>query len=118
MKKSGIVSSPSKKKSTIFRYTKLLRLYVKLTYVFYEGRLKSSWTGGSALLLCRGRFKRTLFRMAEQLRGPFEKFVDSLYYSVYVFEKWVQRCKKCIACQGRDFQKETVTAPPQSSDLE
>jgi hypothetical protein len=22
------------------------------------------------------RFKRTLFRMVEQLRGPFEKFVD------------------------------------------
>jgi hypothetical protein len=28
-----------------------------------------------------GRFKRTLFRMAKQLRGPFEKFVDSPYYS-------------------------------------
>jgi hypothetical protein len=27
--------------------------------------------------LSHGRFKRTLFRMAEQLRGPFEKFVDS-----------------------------------------
>jgi len=23
--------------------------------VFYKGRLKSSWTGGSALMLCRGR---------------------------------------------------------------
>jgi hypothetical protein len=23
-----------------------------------------------------GRFKRTLFSMAEQLRGPFEKFLD------------------------------------------
>jgi hypothetical protein len=32
------------------------------------------------------------------------------------FEKWVERCKKCIACQGRYFEKETVTAPPQSSD--
>jgi hypothetical protein len=30
--------------------------------------------------LSYGRFKRTLFRMAEQ-RGPFEKFVDSPYYS-------------------------------------
>jgi len=28
--------------------------------------------------------------MAEQLRGPFENFVDSPYYSVYVFEKWVE----------------------------
>jgi len=26
--------------------------------------------------------------MAEQLQGPFEEFVDSSYYSVYVFEKW------------------------------
>jgi len=35
----------------------------------------------------------------------------------HVFEKWVERCKKCIACQGRYFEKETVTSPPQSSDL-
>jgi hypothetical protein len=35
-----------------------------------------------------------------------------------VFEKWVERCKKCIACQERYFEKETVTAPPQSSDSE
>jgi hypothetical protein len=28
-----------------------------------------------------GRFKRTLFMMAEQLGGPFEKFVDSPYYT-------------------------------------
>jgi hypothetical protein len=33
----------------------------------------------------------------------------------HVFEKWVERCRKCIACQGRYFEKETVTAPPQSS---
>jgi hypothetical protein len=63
-----------------------------------------------------GRFKITLFRMAEQLRGPFEKFLDSPYYSVYVFEKWVKRCKKCIAWEGSSFEKETVTAPPQRSD--
>jgi hypothetical protein len=30
----------------------------------------------------------------------------------HVFEKWVERCKKCIACQERYFEKETVTAPP------
>jgi hypothetical protein len=36
----------------------------------------------------------------------------------HVFEKWVQRCKKYIACQGRYFEKDTVTAPPQSSDPE
>jgi hypothetical protein len=36
----------------------------------------------------------------------------------YVFEKWVEHCKKGIACQGRYFEEETVTAPPQSSDSE
>jgi hypothetical protein len=36
----------------------------------------------------------------------------------HVFEKWVERCKKCIALQGRYFEKETVTAPPQRSDSE
>jgi hypothetical protein len=36
----------------------------------------------------------------------------------HVFEKWVERCKKCIACQGRYFEKETITALPQSSDSE
>jgi len=30
----------------------------------------------------------------------------------------VERCKKCIACQGRYFEKETVTAPPQNFDSE
>jgi hypothetical protein len=34
----------------------------------------------------------------------------------HVFEKWVERCRKCIACQGRYFEKETVIAPPRSSD--
>jgi hypothetical protein len=28
-----------------------------------------------------------------------------------VFEKWVERCKKSIVCQGKYFEKETVTAP-------
>jgi hypothetical protein len=56
--------------------------------------------------------------MAKQLRGPFKKFVDKPYYSVYVFEKWVERCNKGIACQGRYFGKETVTALQQISDLE
>jgi hypothetical protein len=36
----------------------------------------------------------------------------------HVFEKWVERCKKCIAFKGRYFEKETVTAPPQRSDSE
>jgi hypothetical protein len=56
--------------------------------------------------------------MAEQLRGPFEKFVDSPYYFVYIFEEWVEPRKKCIACQERYFEKETVTAPPRSFDSE
>jgi hypothetical protein len=43
---------------------------------------------------------------------------SSLYVTFYVFEKWVERCKKCIACQGRYFEEETVIAPPQSSDSE
>jgi hypothetical protein len=34
----------------------------------------------------------------------------------HVFEKWVERFKKCIVFQGRCFEKEIVTAPPQSSD--
>jgi len=36
----------------------------------------------------------------------------------HLFEKWVESYKKCIACQGRYLEKETVTAPPESSDLE
>jgi hypothetical protein len=36
----------------------------------------------------------------------------------HVFEKWVERCKKYTAFQGRYFEKETITAPPQSSDSE
>jgi hypothetical protein len=55
--------------------------------------------------------------MAQQLKGSFQKFVDSPYYSVYIFEKWVERRKKCIACQWKYFKKETITTPPQSSDL-
>jgi hypothetical protein len=33
----------------------------------------------------------------------------------HVFEKWVERCKKCIACRGRYFEKGTVTEPPRNS---
>jgi hypothetical protein len=36
----------------------------------------------------------------------------------HVFEKWVERCKKCIACQGRYFENEIITVLPQSSDSE
>jgi hypothetical protein len=61
--------------------------------------------------------------MKIELRGKktacsaiFKKFAaNSLQH---VFEKWVERCKKCIACPGRYFEKETVTAPLQNSDSE
>jgi hypothetical protein len=33
-------------------------------------------------------------------------------------EAWVEPCKECIACQGRYFENETFTAPPQSPDSE
>jgi hypothetical protein len=36
----------------------------------------------------------------------------------HVFEKWVERRKKCIACHMRQFEKETATTPPQSSGSE
>jgi hypothetical protein len=29
----------------------------------------------------------------------------------HVFELWVERCKKCVTCQGMYFEKESVTAP-------
>jgi hypothetical protein len=51
-----------------------------------------------------GRFEAINFEMINGLQ--------------HVFEKWVERCKKCIACQGRYLEKETVTAPPKSSDSE
>jgi hypothetical protein len=35
-----------------------------------------------------------------------------------IFEKWVERCKKYIACRGRYFENEAVTPPPKISDSE
>jgi hypothetical protein len=49
------------------------------------------------------------------LRQEISKCINGLQH---VFEKWVERFKKCITCQRRYFEKETVTAPPQSSDSE
>jgi hypothetical protein len=51
--------------------------------------------------------------MKRELQGKIFEVINGLQH---VFEKWVERCKKCIACQGRYFEKETVTAPPQNSD--
>jgi hypothetical protein len=53
--------------------------------------------------------------MKRELRG--KKF-QSDKRSAARFEKWVERCKKCTACQGSYFEKGTVTAPPQISDSE
>jgi hypothetical protein len=53
--------------------------------------------------------------MKRELRGKKFRVINGLRH---VSEKWVERCKKCIAYQGRYFEKETVTAPPQSSDSE
>jgi hypothetical protein len=53
--------------------------------------------------------------MKRELRGKEFEVVDGLQH---VFEKWVECCKKCIACIGKYFEKETVTAPPQRSDSE
>jgi hypothetical protein len=36
----------------------------------------------------------------------------------HIFETWVEVCEKCIACHGRYLEKETVTAPPKSSNSE
>jgi hypothetical protein len=36
----------------------------------------------------------------------------------HVFEKWMERCKKGIACEGRYIEKETVITPSQSSESE
>jgi hypothetical protein len=47
--------------------------------------------------------------MKRELRG--KKF-RSEQRPAAPFEKWVERCKKYIAYQGRYFEKETVTAPP------
>jgi hypothetical protein len=37
---------------------------------------------------------------------------------LHVFEKWVGCCKKCIACEGPYFEKETVPDSHESADSE
>jgi hypothetical protein len=53
--------------------------------------------------------------MKRELRG--KKF-RSDQRSAARFREVGGACKKCIACQGRYFEKETVTTPPQSCDSE
>jgi hypothetical protein len=50
--------------------------------------------------------------MKTEVRGKNFDVINGLQH---VFEKWVERCKKHIAYQVRHIEKETVTAPPQSS---
>jgi len=47
-----------------------------------------------------------------------EKKFQSDQRSASHFQEVCGAFKQCIACQGRYFKKETVTAPPQSSDSE
>jgi hypothetical protein len=57
--------------------------------------------------------------MKRELRGKKTAYSTIfLKLTANVFEKRVEHCKKCIACQGRYFEKETVTAPPQSFNPE
>jgi hypothetical protein len=53
--------------------------------------------------------------LKRELRGKNFEVINGLQH---VFEKRMGRCKKSNACQRRYFEKETVTAPPQSSDSE
>jgi hypothetical protein len=63
--------------------------------------------------------------MKRELRARSDKVVKTACSTIllklavkglqHVFQKWVERYKKCIACQGRYFEKVTVTALPQSS---
>jgi hypothetical protein len=53
--------------------------------------------------------------MKRELRG--KKFRTNQWTAAR-FEKWVERCEKFIACQETYFEKEAVTAPPQSSNSE
>jgi hypothetical protein len=50
--------------------------------------------------------------------AEFYSYLEVINDLQHVFEKWVEHCKKCIACQGRYFKKEIITAPPQCSNLE
>jgi len=40
-----------------FRQNQRIKFIQTTQYVIYKGHLKGLWTGGSALLLCRGRLR-------------------------------------------------------------
>jgi hypothetical protein len=59
-----------------------------------------------------GSNKCQLIKDVSYLRGLFQKFVDwqqcaAIMHreAVYVFQKWMEHWKKCIACQGRYLEK-------------
>jgi hypothetical protein len=52
--------------------------------------------------------------MKREVQG--KKFWRDQWPAIQNFQKWVEHCKKCITCQGRYFEKENITAPPQSSN--
>jgi len=41
--------------------------------------------------------------MKRELQGKNFEVINGLQH----LEKWVEHCKKCIACQGRYFEKES-----------
>jgi hypothetical protein len=57
----------------------------------------------------------TFLTMKREIRGKKFRRYEWLQH---VFEKWVERCRKCVACQERYFEKETVNAPARSSQSE
>jgi hypothetical protein len=71
---------------------------------------------GSTDPLFPSRTQNSIQISPNEISGLFQQWKWSFNGLQHVFEKSVERCKKCIACQGRYFKKETDTAPPQSSD--
>jgi hypothetical protein len=66
----------------------------------------------------RSRPMRLLAFSNHEEGAPKARNVEVINCLQHVFEKWVECWKKCIACQGRYFEKDTVTASPQNSDSE
>jgi hypothetical protein len=80
------------------------------------GLEKVDWWNSIRTSVIQSRFRPMRFLgFCNHEKGARGKKFRSLQH---VFEKWVERCKKCIACQGRYFEKDTVTVPPQSFDSE
>jgi hypothetical protein len=50
------------------------------------------------------------------MKRELQRNFEMIYGLQYVFDKWVGRFNKRIAFQGKYFEKETVTAPPQNTD--